>query len=88
MANDQGGDRRRGQLRQLARPGRRYYHDADPADVVPGLMHVELAGYHVRDLEFVAAFDVDAEKVGTDLSKAIFSSRTTRSASPTSATSA
>jgi myo-inositol-1-phosphate synthase len=51
--------------------GVRYYHDADPADVVPGLMHVELAGYHVRDLEFVAAFDVDAEKVGTDLSKAI-----------------
>jgi myo-inositol-1-phosphate synthase len=54
--------------------GVRYYHDADPADVVPGLMHVELAGYHVRDLEFVAAFDVDAEKVGTDLSKAISSS--------------
>jgi myo-inositol-1-phosphate synthase len=54
--------------------GVRYYHDADPAEVVPGLMHVELAGYHVRDLEFVAAFDVDAEKVGTDLSKAISSS--------------
>jgi len=54
--------------------GVRYYHDADPADVVPGLMHVELAGYHVRDLDFVCAFDVDAEKVGTDLSKAIFSS--------------
>ena len=51
--------------------GVRYYHNADPADVVPGLMHVELAGYHVRDLEFVAAFDVAAEKVGTDLSKAI-----------------
>ncbi|HEV3211761.1 MAG TPA: inositol-3-phosphate synthase [Acidimicrobiales bacterium] len=55
--------------------GVRYYHDADPADVVPGLMHVELAGYHVRDLEFVCAFDVDAAKVGTDLSKAIFSSQ-------------
>ena len=54
--------------------GVRYYHDADPHDVVPGLMHVELAGYHVRDVEFVAAFDVDAEKVGTDLSKAICSS--------------
>ena len=38
----------------------------------PGLMHVELGGYHVRDLEFVAAFDVDAAKVGTDLGKAIF----------------
>jgi myo-inositol-1-phosphate synthase len=54
--------------------GVRYYRDADPADVVPGLMHVELAGYHVRDLDFVCAFDVDAEKVGTDLSKAIFTS--------------
>ena len=55
--------------------GVRYYRDADPADVVPGLMHVELAGYHVRDLDFVCAFDVDARKVGTDLSKAIFSSQ-------------
>ena len=48
-----------------------YYKDADPADNVPGLMHVVLGGYHVRDLEFVAAFDVDATKVGSDLSKAI-----------------
>ena len=55
--------------------GVRYYHDADPAEPVPGLMHVELAGYHVRDLDFVCAFDVDAQKVGTDLSKAIFSSQ-------------
>ena len=55
--------------------GVRYYEGADPADVVPGLMHVELAGYHVRDLDFVCAFDVDAQKVGTDLSKAIFSSQ-------------
>ena len=49
-----------------------YYRDADPADIVPGLMHVELGGYHVRDLRAVAAFDVDAAKVGTDLGKAIF----------------
>ena len=49
-----------------------YYRDADPADQVPGLMHVTLGGYHVADLEFVAAFDVDAEKVGLDLGKAIF----------------
>src|SRR5580658_593021 len=48
-----------------------YYRDADPADVVPGLMHVDLGGYHVRDLQVVAAFDVDAAKVGTDLSKAM-----------------
>ena len=48
-----------------------YYHDASPEDVVPGLMHVDLGGYHVRDLEFVAAFDVDATKVGVDLGKAI-----------------
>jgi myo-inositol-1-phosphate synthase len=49
-----------------------YYEDADPADTVPGLMHVVLGGYHVRDIEFVAAFDVDGAKVGTDLGKAIF----------------
>jgi myo-inositol-1-phosphate synthase len=51
--------------------GVQYYADADPADRVPGLMHVELAGYHVGDLEFVAAFDVDAKKVGRDLAEAI-----------------
>ena len=48
-----------------------YYADADPAEDVPGLMHVELAGYHVSDVEFVAAFDVDAKKVGRDLAEAI-----------------
>jgi len=52
--------------------GIEYYKDADPADDVPGLMHVNLGGYHVRDVEFVAAFDVDAAKVGLDLGKAIF----------------
>ena len=52
--------------------GVEYYRDADPADTVPGLMHVELGGYHVGDVEFVAAFDVDASKVGLDLSKAVF----------------
>ena len=54
--------------------GVQYYKDAQPGDQVPGLMHVELGGYHVRDLEFVAAFDVDAKKVGRDLSEAILSS--------------
>ncbi len=49
-----------------------YYRDAEPGEEVPGLMHVVLGGYHVGDLEPVAAFDVDAEKVGTDLGKAIF----------------
>jgi myo-inositol-1-phosphate synthase len=49
-----------------------YYKDADPDERVPGLMNVVLGGYHVSDLEPVAAFDVDAAKVGTDLSKAIF----------------
>ncbi len=48
-----------------------YYRDAKPEDHVPGLMHVVLGGYHVSDLEFVAAFDVDASKVGNDLGKAI-----------------
>jgi myo-inositol-1-phosphate synthase len=52
--------------------GVEYYRDADPKETVPGLMHVELGGYHVSDIEFVAAFDVDAEKVGLDLGKAIF----------------
>ncbi len=49
-----------------------YYRDAAPDDLVPGLMHVTLGGYHVGDLVPVAAFDVDAAKVGTDLGKAIF----------------
>src|SRR3974390_3238052 len=48
-----------------------YYRDAEPDDVVPGLMHVELGGYHVRDLLPGVAFDVDQAKVGTDLGKAI-----------------
>jgi myo-inositol-1-phosphate synthase len=52
--------------------GIEYYRDADPNDSVPGLMHVSLGGYHVGDVEFVAAFDVDAAKVGLDLGKAIF----------------
>jgi myo-inositol-1-phosphate synthase len=52
--------------------GIEYYRDADPSDDVPGLMHVTLGGYHVRDVDFVAAFDVDAAKVGLDLGKAIF----------------
>jgi myo-inositol-1-phosphate synthase len=53
--------------------GVHYYRDADPAEQVPGLMHVDLGGYHVRDIEFVAAFDIDSEKVGKDLSEAIWS---------------
>jgi myo-inositol-1-phosphate synthase len=50
-----------------------YYNDADPAEQVPGLMHVDLGGYHISDIEFTAAFDIDKEKVGKDLSEAIFS---------------
>jgi myo-inositol-1-phosphate synthase len=50
-----------------------YYGDASPDDEVPGLMHVVLGGYHVGDVDFVAAFDVDGAKVGLDLSKAILS---------------
>jgi myo-inositol-1-phosphate synthase len=53
--------------------GIQYYRDADPAGRVPGLMHVDLGGYHVRDIEFVAAFDIDGDKVGKDLSDAIWS---------------
>jgi myo-inositol-1-phosphate synthase len=52
--------------------GRFYYEKAKQGDFIPGLMHVKLGGYHVRDIEFVAAFDVDRDKVGKDLSEAIF----------------
>jgi myo-inositol-1-phosphate synthase len=52
--------------------GLEYYKDAHPNDSVPGLMHVDLGGYHIRDVEVVAAFDVDADKVGVDVAKAIF----------------
>ncbi|KRF28860.1 inositol-3-phosphate synthase [Phycicoccus sp. Soil802] len=51
--------------------GVEYYKDADPAGNVPGLMHVQFGEYHVSDVEFVAAFDVDAKKVGFDLAEAI-----------------
>jgi myo-inositol-1-phosphate synthase len=54
--------------------GVEYYKDADPSARVPGLMHVRLGDYHVRDIEFVAAFDVDGKKVGRDLSEAIVAS--------------
>ncbi len=53
--------------------GIEYYKDADPDAQVPGLMHVDLGGYHVSDIEFVAAFDIDSEKVGKDLSEAMWS---------------
>ncbi len=52
-------------------------------EFVPGLMHVNLGGYHVRDIEFVAAFDVVEGKVGDDLAEAMWAARTTRSSSPT-----
>jgi len=54
--------------------GVHYYRDADPTSTVPGLMHVQFGSYHVRDIEFVAAFDVDAKKVGFDLADAIVAS--------------
>ncbi len=52
--------------------GIEYYKDADPDEQVPGLMHVVLGGYHVNDIELVAAFDVDSSKVGLEVSKAMF----------------
>ncbi|MFL6542241.1 MAG: inositol-3-phosphate synthase [Chthoniobacterales bacterium] len=52
--------------------GIEFYRNAKADDLVPGLMHVELGGYHVRDIEFSAAFDINATKVGSDLSQAIF----------------
>jgi myo-inositol-1-phosphate synthase len=53
--------------------GVHHYRDADQSVRVPGLMHVDLGGYHIRDIEFSAAFDIDADKVGKDLSEAIWS---------------
>jgi myo-inositol-1-phosphate synthase len=52
--------------------GVHHYADADPSQRVPGLMHVDLGGYHVKDIEFTAAFDIDATKVGKDLGRAIW----------------
>ena len=52
--------------------GVHYYKDADQNELVPGLMHVDLGGYHVRDIEFTAAFDIDSTKVGKDLGQAIW----------------
>jgi myo-inositol-1-phosphate synthase len=52
--------------------GIHYYKDADPSEPVPGLMHVDLGGYHISDIEFTAAFDIDSTKVGKDLGEAIW----------------
>src|SRR4030088_3821420 len=52
--------------------GVEYYRDAKPGDSIPGLMHVDVGGSHIRDIEFSAAFDIDKDKVGKDLSDAIF----------------
>jgi myo-inositol-1-phosphate synthase len=52
--------------------GVQYYKNAKNSDSIPGVMHVNLGGYHIRDIEFVAAFDIDKNKVGKDLSQAVF----------------
>jgi myo-inositol-1-phosphate synthase len=52
--------------------GVQYYREAKPEDFVPGLMHVNLGGYHISDIEFSAAFDIDQNKVGKDISEAVF----------------
>ena len=54
--------------------GVEYYKNADVNEEVPGLMHVQLGDYHIRDIEFVAAFDVDGKKVGLDLADAMWAS--------------
>ncbi|MBU4301233.1 MAG: inositol-3-phosphate synthase, partial [Actinobacteria bacterium] len=53
--------------------GIEYYHDAREGDNVPGIMHVNAGNYHISDVKFVAAFDVDSNKVGKDLGEAIYS---------------
>src|SRR4030066_1331013 len=52
--------------------GVHYYKDAKEDEFIPGLMHVDLGGYHVSDINFVAAFDIDKNKVGKDLAEAIY----------------
>jgi len=52
--------------------GVHFYRDAKEDELVPGLMHVNLGGYHIRDIEFTAAFDIDVNKVGKDLAEAIY----------------
>ena len=52
--------------------GVQFYRNAGDDEFIPGLMHVNLGGYHIRDIEFTAAFDIDSRKVGKDLSEAIF----------------
>ena len=52
--------------------GVHYYKKVKETESVPGIMHVNLGGYHISDINFVAAFDIDKNKVGKDLSKAIF----------------
>ena len=53
--------------------GVHYYQNAQDDELVPGLLHVRFGEYHVNTVKFVAAFDVDSRKVGSDLSKAIYS---------------
>ena len=53
--------------------GVHYYRNAKAGEAIPGIMHVDLGGYHIRDIEFVAAFDIDKNKVGKDLADAIYS---------------
>jgi myo-inositol-1-phosphate synthase len=52
--------------------GVEYYKNAREGDIIPGLMHVNFGGYHIKDIKFIAAFDVNKEKIGKDLSEAIF----------------
>ncbi|HEY8173320.1 MAG TPA: hypothetical protein VIH21_09535, partial [Dehalococcoidia bacterium] len=52
--------------------GRYFYQDAREGELIPGLMHIDLGGYHIRDINFVAAIDIDENKVGHDLSEAVF----------------
>jgi myo-inositol-1-phosphate synthase len=55
--------------------GVHFYREAAPTETVPGLMHVQFGPYHISDIQFVAAFDVDADKVGLDLAQAITASQ-------------
>ena len=58
--------------------GVHYYRDAKPDEFVPGLMHTDLGGYHISDIEFSAAFDVDSDKVGHDVARLLIEPSATR----------
>jgi hypothetical protein len=72
VKKSKGRHHRRGKLRLVPRTGRPIYKNAKKDENIPGIMHTQLGDYHVKDIEFTLGIDVNATKVGKDLSEAIF----------------